>query len=418
MKSPQHSDASCVAHATTIINRVLAKLPTMQATRHTFITHILALMLTVRGRCTFATFARYGWYHERSYRYRFEQSFDWCTFNEMLIKEHAGTRRIVVLDPSYIPKSRNKTPHVGTFWSGCAGKPLHGLEITGLATVDLDHNTALHLEAVQTPSVAELHREGKTLTEHYAQVVVDRKDTLRAVAKYLVVDGYFGKRLFFDHVLNRTDLALICKLRHDADLRYLYRGPQRVGKGRPKVFDGKVDWSNLATSRWHVTETTEGVRLLSATVYAPSLKRTLMVVVVREVREDGVVKDRAVLCSSDTTLTAGTLFEYYRARFHIEFLFRDAKQHAGLTHCQARSERKLHFHFNASLTAVSVAKVAHFWDTDGSTSPTYSLADVGMAYFNDFYLRMILSRLDITPNHEKITSAVSDLLSFGLIHGR
>ena len=33
----------------------------------------------------------------------------------------------------------------------------------------------------------------------------------------------------------------------------------------------------------------------------------------------------------------------------MEFLFRDAKQFTGLQHCQARSESKLNFHFNASL---------------------------------------------------------------------
>jgi len=41
----------------------------------------------------------------------------------------------------------------------------------------------------------------------------------------------------------------------------------------------------------------------------------------------------------------------------MTYLFRDAKQHLGLEHCQARSKNKLDFLFNASLTAVSIAKV-------------------------------------------------------------
>ena len=37
--------------------------------------------------------------------------------------------------------------------------------------------------------------------------------------------------------------------------------------------------------------------------------------------------------------------------------FRDSKQFTGLTNCQSRDIDKLHFHFNASLTTVNLAKV-------------------------------------------------------------
>jgi IS4 transposase len=49
-----------------------------------------------------------------------------------------------------------------------------------------------------------------------------------------------------------------------------------------------------------------------------------------------------VLFSTDTELDALTLYRYYKARFQIEFLFRDAKQFTGLNDCQARSEPALH----------------------------------------------------------------------------
>ena len=43
--------------------------------------------------------------------------------------------------------------------------------------------------------------------------------------------------------------------------------------------------------------------------------------------------------------------------YNIECLFRDAKQCTGLSDCQARSKAKLAFHFNASLSAVTFAKL-------------------------------------------------------------
>ena len=43
-------------------------------------------------------------------------------------------------------------------------------------------------------------------------------------------------------------------------------------------------------------------------------------------------------------------------RFQLEFVFRDAKQFTGLTHCQARNKEALSFAFNASLTSVNLAR--------------------------------------------------------------
>jgi len=43
-----------------------------------------------------------------------------------------------------------------------------------LGVVDLKHNTAFNLEAVQTPSATELKEQGKTLVDHYANVIIER----------------------------------------------------------------------------------------------------------------------------------------------------------------------------------------------------------------------------------------------------
>ena len=74
-----------------------------------------------------------------------------------------------------------------------------------------------------------------------------------------------------------------------------------------------------------------------------------------------------VYFSTDTKMTAKEILEIYYGRFQIEFLYRDAKQHTGLTNCQARSEDKLNFHFNASLTSVSVAKAIHWFSIEKKT---------------------------------------------------
>lgn len=60
--------------------------------------------------------------------------------------------------------------------------------------------------------------------------------------------------------------------------------------------------------------------------------------------QQGNLTDRyALYFCTDLNLDGYWIYRYYKARFQIEFLFRDAKQHTGLTHCQARGENKLYF---------------------------------------------------------------------------
>jgi Transposase DDE domain len=58
------------------------------------------------------------------------------------------------------------------------------------------------------------------------------------------------------------------------------------------------------------------------------------------------------------------ILTYYQLRFQIEFIFRDAKQFTGLTHCQAQSDEKLDFHFNLSLAALNVVNVQKILDSN------------------------------------------------------
>jgi hypothetical protein len=48
------------------------------------------------------------------------------------------------------------------------------------------------------------------------------------------------------------------------------------------------------------------------------------------------------------------IYRFYKVRFQIEFLFRDAEQFTGLLDCHARCEQSLYFHFNASMTALNL----------------------------------------------------------------
>ena len=80
----------------------------------------------------------------------------------------------IAFDPSHVNKSGKATAGLGYFWSGVAGKAKWGLEISGIAAIDIDNHTAFHLEAVQTPN----DLNSQSLLDHYRAVLIARKETL------------------------------------------------------------------------------------------------------------------------------------------------------------------------------------------------------------------------------------------------
>ena len=213
-----------------LVEKIINKIEGLKKPRKYFMISIMILYSSMRGRYTFKGMERYGDKCEKTYRLQFEQQFDFLSFNLEMSKTHLSEHRIVVFDPSYLPKSGKQTPGKGKFWSGCLDRAVQGIEIGGLGLVDIRHNTAFNLECVQTPCPSDLKTSGKTLVDHYADVIIERKDQLSQIVTYLVVEGYFSKQSYVDQILEKTDLHLISKLRKDVNLKYLYKGPKRTGR--------------------------------------------------------------------------------------------------------------------------------------------------------------------------------------------
>jgi len=397
-----------------LVGNILKKMKGLRKPRKNFIISIITLFLSIRGKYNFKGMERYGELNEKTYRLQFEQDFDFLKFNQELYQSQLSKNCIVVFDPSYLPKSGKHTPHKGTFYSGCLGKATGGIEIGSIGIIDLEHRTAFNLETIQTPNPKVLKAEGKTLIDHYASVIIERKEGIESISKYLAVDGYFAKHSFVDSIKTSTNLDLICKLRQDANLKYLYHGLKRKGRGRPKKYDGKVNTKKIDKRRFKQVHQDEDVILFQATVWSVGLKRKVNVVYA-EFLDNGKQTDRyALFFSTDLELGGLLIYKHYKARFQIEFLFRDAKQYTGLTHCQARSERKLYFHFNMALTAVGIAKVTHHLNTE-KEKKSFSMANIKTSYFNELMLNLFLSNFQIDPELMKNKKAIYKLLDFGKI---
>ena len=197
----------------TLISNMIDKLPNISQWRRSFLIETLILFMSIRGRINFLQLARYGKHKEQRYRQQFEKPFDFLSFNKEFTLSQGSGRYAIAFDPSYVSKSGKKTPGVGWYWSGVANRAKWGLEIGGLAAIDIDNHTAFHLEAVQT-----FNSDDQSLSDWYAGVISDRIDTLTSISKYLVADAWFSKRSFADQV-TRLNMHLISRLRDDADLK-------------------------------------------------------------------------------------------------------------------------------------------------------------------------------------------------------
>lgn len=331
-----------------------------------FFMETMILILTIYGRLNFLSMARHGDSCESRFRQNFKKKFDWCGFNSGMLLRESDCRQAIALDHSFLRKAGRKTPGLDWYWSGCAGTVKRGLEILGFARVAAGVSDARFLFAVQTipvttkgrtPSYLEHMKDKRdSQTAKCLRAIFDHKEKLLGISDILVGDCLFAGYNFVTGAI-RLGFNVVSRLRDDAVLQYIYTGPQKSGRGRPKELDGTVDIRNLRDevfAKETVVVDGEEVTLFSAIVKCKSLKRKIKVVIAEFKSGDKTI--RKILFSTELEMKASDVFLIYHSRFQIEFLYRDAKQNTGLEHWQSTDADRLSFGYNASLSAVNIAR--------------------------------------------------------------
>ncbi len=381
-----------------LITKVIERMTRVGKCQKGFIKEILLLMLTVPNRVNFLQMGRYGAMGEQSYRQNFEKGFDFVQFNSRLIEDHSSGDLILGFDPSYISKSGKKTPGLGYYYSGVESRYKRGLEIGNLCAIDLKQNTAYHIHAVQSPSARKDEMEaGKTLIDHYAGCIVNVAEKVEHLSRVLAVDGYFAKKKFVNTVVENTSLEIICRLRDDANMKYLNREKNKTTRGRPKLYAGKVDVLNIDRRRLQISYEDCSMKIYEGVIYSVGLQRKIKIAYTLFFNTSGKKVCHKIFFSTNLDRSGEEIVSFYRSRYQMEFVFRDAKQYAGLEHCQARSSHKLHFHFNASLTSVSVAKSIARYGANKEEEYVLSVQDVKTELYNVALTRRIFSIYGFPP---------------------
>ena len=317
-----------------------------------------------------------------------------------------GERKAIAIDPSYISKSGKHTPWVGYFWSGCAGTTKKGLEILGVGLIDVDTKNCVSLQAVQTPDTKTLENRNANLIDWYLLVLNSMKDKLQKESPYVVADAYFAKYKFASG-LREQGFHLVSRFRDDAVLFYPTVEKPTGKKGRPKMYDGKIDLDNLDMSRAEkVNLDIDMGNLYTMIAYSKSLKQTVRIVIWYSKNK----KTRKIYFSTNENMSGKDVLEYYKTRFQIEFCFRDAKGFTGLTQSQARDVAKLSFNFNASLTSVNLAKVLA-----KERNIPFSMASHKAMIHNAYLLDRFICMSGIKPNMRLNDKLFKELVEFAAI---
>lgn len=400
----------------TIIQSLLNSAGDLTQPQQKFLITLFSTLLISCGRANFTNLGRYSQLNERTYRRQYQRSFNFMKFNQKLIEQAIKSESPVILavDCSFIPKSGKQTYGLDYFYNGSVSRAEKGLEISAMAVVDVKHKIAYSLSVQQTPansnSPKKIESAETTRIDCYLNQLEATVPYLPSSLRYVVSDGFYSKVKWVNKV---TDLKLeaIGKLRCDANLRYLNQAPY-LGRGRPRKYAGKVeltDYSNLEL----VTSISDTQTLYTAVVWSISLKRQIRICYL--LNHSSSSCGYYVLFCTDVKLDPYLIYLYYKARFQIEFIFRDSKQFTGLADCQARDLTKLDFHFNSSLTALNLAKLDAVKQHNCDSNFVFSMASYKRRGLNHHLLERFIDKLDLEPTLIKSHPNYSNLCDYGSI---
>ena len=236
----------------------------------------------------------------------------------------------------------------------------------------------------------------------------------RIPLRYLVLDGYFGHNNALQ-MAKRCGLHLISKLRVNTAL-YFPATPPYAGRGRPRIYGERFN-PRRVPAKWRISVETIGDRTLE--VYQLKLRHKkfadpLNVVCVLKTHRIRQEKSHVLLFSSDLSLAAETLIDYYSLRFQLEFNFRDAKQYWGLEDFMNVKKTPVNTAANLSMFMVNVS--AKLLAPLRLEDAEVGILDLKARYRGLKYLRETLKILPQKPDAIVIDEIAEHLGSIGAIH--
>lgn len=324
-------------------------------------------------------------------------------------------------DSTFIPKSGRKLPGVGYRWHSGEGRVAWGQQCELLSVLDLKEHCAYPVHGCLQPAAApRSRRQARRARPPRAEVgaMLALLDEALAVGHRPDIDVFVGDGHYacapMVAGLDARSLVLVSKLRRDAALFVPWTGPPTGRPGRPRKYAGRFDRTRIG--ELPVVELPgEGKRLYHAQLHYKPFQKLLRVVFVLEADADPAEATRpTTLFATDPEMAPERIYRIYRDRFQIEFNFRDAKQHLGLTACQARTADRHHFHVNAVLAALAWTRL-ELRHAAQRALDRFSMANVKLKNFLEMVLQRLWEAVGPDRTLRKCPEALRALLALGQI---
>lgn len=397
---------------------LLAALPAHQ---ERFLRLLLPLWLALPGRVNALNLSRYSQLDEKTFRRWFNKALPWHSLYIQLLRilmgcGAIGSKFILTIDATFIPKSGQETYGLGQFWSSCDGRAMKGLECSCIALMTAQGHHTFPVSVRQTAPKKEKKDRLQQYLDQLRGLYRLQKDWLKEHVGVAVADGQYAKTMFFDFFAEQG-VPFVTKLATNANLLIPFTGERPKRRGKPQKWERKVDFVNF--EGWTAVPSERHERVWTKVVWAPHFARFLRTVVIQRVSQTGEVMGHVVLCSTDTTMSAEQIRALYSARFQLEFVFRDAKQHAGLTTCQLRNRKGLENHWHAAFLTVSLARAQQLIQRCAFTGrPTdkivFSMEDAKRQAYNQLFAWRILTNLGLEGRFAELEKHPSRPLYLGV----
>lgn len=400
---------------------ILLTLLALPAHQHRFFAELIPLWQAIPGRVNARNFSRYSGWNERTLRRWFRKTLPWAELHwgllQLLLRLGVLEGRfILALDASFIPKSGKNTAGLGAFWNGAAHRSETGLELSCLALLSWSGHHAFPVHVQQTQPRGQQADRLEQYLDQLVSFLEQRRAWLARHLRVVVADGQYAKTMFMDAV-SREGYAFVTKMQRNANLLYPFTGSHPKRRGGRQKWAGKVDFINF--DGWASVPGEDRERVWTRVVWAPHYARFLRVVVIQNLDRRGKVSGHVVLCSTDLTLPAEQIRALYSARFRLEFVFRDAKQFAGLSTCQLRHTVALENHWNAAFFALSLGRAEVLLEEAGrwrrpASRMVFSYEDIKRRAYNQLFARRILRDLGLEARFHELEKHPSRPLNLGV----
>ncbi len=415
---------------------------------------IILAMLAMAGRITMLGISR--WTEEggsyRTIQRFFNTEIDWSqlmvTFTAIWF---ADIEDIFLLagDETVVTKAGKLTHGLDRFFSSIYGRPIKGLAFLAFSLVSVNRREAYPIRMEQLTKEKALcgkrkkkaktkkkskkkgkrgrpkgsknkNRRDVELPEHLQQMQIWLKSTLRLLEIvgipiiYFLFDGAFGNNNSLQMV-QQCGLHLISKLRRDSALYFPYTGEQKKHGARRK-YGSKLDYNQIPDNCLVSTETVDKIRthIYQMQMWHKLFPDKLNIVIVRKINLETQKWAHVVLFSSDLTLEADKLVDYYRLRFKIEFNFRDAKQFWGLEDFMNVKQQPVHNFANLSMFMVTVTQ--QLIQQRRGNIPNFGINDLKAEFRGRKYVSELLKLLPETLNELLIDQIFAEIGSLGSIN--